>query len=203
MLVPAILHKEDLEKKFLNTWYVPEYFYYYDDNPYIPEYENNPNSKREFVSINENNEVIGYFSYQIDRSINGAYNFGLISFDMGNIKFIRDIEQGVEDIFLKFGLTRMEWMCYADNPAARGYQKFVNRHGGIKAGTLRQVAKTMDNKIHDVYIFEILREDYLKAKAKDTVLYLVEGDSANEATNIDTEKYGFIHGRVANNSKNL
>lgn len=200
MLKPAILYADELLRKMKRTWYDPKYFPYYSEEMYLPEF-GEPKGRRDFVSVDKNDNVIGYFSYQIDRRISGAYNFGIISFDMGNLTFVRDIQQGVDEIFTKYHLNRMDWMCYASNPALRGYRKFVNRYGGREVGKLTQASITADGVLQDVYLFEIMAKDYLKAKGP--VLCLIEGDSANEATNIDMEKYGFIRGKVVNDFKNL
>lgn len=201
MLKPAILYADELLAKMKQTWYDPKYFPYYSEEMYLPELGGDPKGRRDFVSVDENDNVIGYFSYQIDRRINGAYNFGIMSFDMGNLIFVRDILQGVDDIFVKYHLNRMDWMCYASNPALRGYRKFVKRYGGREVGKLTQAAITADGVLQDVCLFEVMAKDYLKAK--NTVLYLVEGDSANKPSNIDMEKYGFLRGRVLNNPENF
>jgi len=201
VLKPAILYADELLSKMKQTWYDPKYFSYYSEEMYLPDLGGDPKGRRDFVSVDDNDNVIGYFSYQIDRRINGAYNFGIMSFNMGNPTFVQDIRQGVDEIFTKYHLNRMDWMCYASNPALRGYRKFIKRHGGREVGKLTQAAMTADGILQDVYLFEIMAKDYLRAK--NTVLYLVEGDSANDFTNIDIKKYGSLRGRVVDSSKKI
>ena len=69
-------------------------------------------------------------------------------------------------IFVKFNYNRVEWWAYEDNPAIRGYDAFIKRCGGRRAGYLRQNIKLMDGKIHNSIIYEILREDYIKNSGK-------------------------------------
>lgn len=53
----------------------------------------------------------------------------------------------------------MEWWGYKDNPAIKGYRKFIKRFGGRECGYMRQTSKLMDGKLHDSVMFEILKED--------------------------------------------
>lgn len=81
MLKPAQLYKEKLEEEKIKTWYKPEYMYYSDgagdDN--VKLLEDNYNSHC-FVSVDENDNIIGYISYSIDWTAMSVSNIGIISF---------------------------------------------------------------------------------------------------------------------------
>lgn len=57
-------------------------------------------------------------------------------------------------------MNRIEWWCYADNPAIRGYRNFIKRHGGRECGYWRQIARLQDGQLHDSVSFEILEEEF-------------------------------------------
>lgn len=166
MLDLAIKFDSALRRKMIDTWYDPEYFSYYSNEMFIPDFSSSPNGHRDFVSLNERGDIIGYFSYQVDVRTMSASNFGLISFEKGNLIFLRDVMQAIDDIFVKFNLNRMEWMCYASNPALSGYRKFIKRYGGEEVGVLHKAALTADGLLQDVHLFELMAEDYLKARRR-------------------------------------
>lgn len=161
MLKPAQLYKEELEIKYIDTWYKPEYMYYsgWNGNEEIVLPGNNYESHH-FVSVDEYDEIIGYITYFVSIGSMSAYNFGAISFDRGNILFAKDLYEAICNIFEKYHLNRMEWSCIADNPAIRGYRNFIKKHGGRECSYHRQVAKLMDGKLHDSVGFEILASEF-------------------------------------------
>ena len=87
----------------------------------------------------------------------------MISYNKGNLEFIRDLHKVITDLFLVENFNRVEWWCFKDNPATRGYKKFIKRFGGRIAGELHKSCVFPDGSFHDTYIFEILKED-LKLK---------------------------------------
>ena len=161
MLKPAQLYTDQLRKEILKTWYMPENIYwngsYWDSLVDIP--EDNAN-KHCFVSVDRQGRLIGYICYAVDWAAMSADGFGIISFDKGNMEFIKDIYEAVSDIFAKYHMNRISWFCYADNPATRGYRNFIRRHGGRECGHYRQYAKLRDGKLHDSVMFEILADEY-------------------------------------------
>lgn len=125
----------------------------------IPQLADNCYDRRDFVSLNEKGEVIGFISYFYNDVNMSASQFGAISFDTGNPIFVQDLLQVIGDIFFKFHLNRIEFWCFEDNPATRGYRAFIKRFGGKEVAHLRQTCRLMDGRMHDSVIFEILYED--------------------------------------------
>ena len=117
-------------------------------------------TSRHFASTTANGKLIGYISYQIDQSTYAACNFGIISFDMGNPEFIKDVRKVVRAIFERHGMNKLEFFAYADSPHLRGYRKLIKRFGGHEVGTLHDTTRLSDGKLHDTVIFEIMAEDY-------------------------------------------
>lgn len=166
MLKPALLYKEELEKKFAETFYNLKYQYFYHGTANnIPEIPNSNKDFHCFASVNDKGEVLGYVSYGVDWESMCNVGFGAISFtEGGSVEYANDLRQAIDDIFCKYNFNRIEWWAYADNPAIRGYKSFIKRYGGKEAGYLRQNVKLMDGKLHDTIIFEVMRDDYLAAR---------------------------------------
>lgn len=162
MLKPAQLYAEELQKKNYETWYDKRYMYYGGLGACDIELADNNCDKHQFVSVDKDNNVIGYISYKIDWCALNADNFGIISYDMGNFQFLRDCYQVVCDLFKKYHMNRVGWFAYVDNPAIRGYRNFVKKHGGKECAYLRQIAKLADGKLHDAVEFEILAEEFIR-----------------------------------------
>lgn len=163
MLKPAQLYKDELQKKNIETWYDQSYMYYHSGTgAYNIELSDNNCDKHQFVSVDKNDNVIGYISYRIDWQAMNADNFGIISYDKGNIEFARDCYRVVCDLFEKYHMNRIGWFAFSDNPAIRGYRNFIKKHGGRECAYLRQLAKLSDGKLHDAVQFEILAEEFRK-----------------------------------------
>lgn len=95
-----------------------------------------------------------------------ADRFGIISFDKGNIEFIRDVYKVICDLFEVYNMNRVSWCAYTDNPAIRGYRNFIKRHGGVECAYHRQIARLQDGKLHDNVEFEILAEEFRRQLRK-------------------------------------
>lgn len=161
MLVPAQLYKKELLNEYVKTWYKPENIYYTgwtgDSLPDIP--DNNYDSHH-FVSVDKCGNIVGYISYSVDWISMNADRFGIISFDKGNLIFVKDVYKAIRDLFEVYHMNRISWFCYTDNPAIRGYRNFIKQHGGKECGYYRQSAKLQDGKLHDSVIFEILAQEF-------------------------------------------
>lgn len=161
MLKTAQLYAEKLQRANTESWYKPENIFW-NGGPYdsgINLYDNN-NECHQFVSVDENDNVIGYIGYAVDWAAMSCDRFGIISFDRGNLEFVRDVYTAVCNIFEVYHMNRIEWHAYADNPAIRGYRNFIKRHGGRECGYYRQSSKLQDGKLHDSVHFEILAEEF-------------------------------------------
>ena len=161
MLRAAQLYKDDLQKKFVECWYKPENQYYSGwTGMSIPEIPENNYESHDFVSIDENGNVIGYIGYCVNYVSMSADRFGIISFDKGNLIFGRDVYQAVCNIFEVYGLNRIGFSAYVENPAVKAYRNFIKKHGGRECASKRQYARLQDGKLHDSVEFEILANEF-------------------------------------------
>lgn len=162
MLKPAQLYEEELQTKITESWYKLENMYWNggagDCQISLPD---NNYDVHHFVSVDSDNNVIGYICYNVDWNALSADRFGMISFNKNSIIFAKDVYQAVCDIFEKYHLNRMSWVSFTDNPAIRGYRNFIKKHGGVECAHYRQVARLIDGKLHDSVSFEILASEWI------------------------------------------
>jgi hypothetical protein len=166
MLKPAQLYEEELRRKMVSCWHDPAYMYYSgwtgDEVPKLPD---NYYDEHNFVSVDKDDNVIGYIAYHVSWSTMSAYNFGAISFDRGNLLFGRDLFTAIDNLFNRYHMNRIQWRVIADNPVAKSYKRFIMKHGGVECSHLRQVARLLDGQLHDAIEYEILAKDYYGANA--------------------------------------
>lgn len=161
MLRPAQLYKNKLYDEYVKTWYKPEnmfYTGYIGDR--VPEIPDNNYDSHHFVSVDKNDNLIGYIAYSVDWVSMNADRFGIISFDRGNIEFGKDVYKVICNLFKKYHMNRISWFAYVENPAVRAYRNFIKKHGGRECGYYRQIAKLQDGRLHDSVQFEILAEEF-------------------------------------------
>ena len=156
MLVPAILYKDEIIKGMQKYFYTDDMLYETGcmDN-WIPNIVDNPDSyNHQYAIVNNEGKLIGYLSYYIDWYSSKAYNFGLFSFDRGNILLGKDVFNKLEELVNKF--HRVEWRAVGGNPACRGYDNFIKKHNG-KKHILKDAIKDKDGNYRDDIIYEIVK----------------------------------------------
>lgn len=161
MLRPAQLYESSLREQLIQSWYKPENIYVsgWTGNEILELPDNNYNSHH-FVSVDSKDRVIGYITYSVNWSAMSADQFGIISFNKGNLIFVKDLYQAIRNLFNVFHMNRISWCCYTDNPALRSYKNFVRKYGGRECGYKRQIVRLQDGKLHDSIEFEILAEEF-------------------------------------------
>lgn len=155
MLKPAILFKDEIQRKFAEIMYSEDAFYY---NGYahcnLP-IKIEPDECLYQWAICDNDEVVGYMSYRINMYTDSVDRFGLISFDKGNPVVVSDALYQIQQLIKKH--RRIEWHCVGGNPAARVYDSICERYNGYKA-TLHECTRDNDGNFRDSYIYEIFRK---------------------------------------------
>ena len=158
MLVPAIIYKDEICKRFLKYAYSEDMINYTGylgySMPTIAE-ENNGNLYQ--YAIVDNDRLIGYFTYQIDWYASCANCFGLFSFDRSNSIIGRDIYRELKKIINDYNIHRIEWRMVGGNSVEKHYDKFCKRYNGRKF-VLTDAIKDRSGKYHDDIIYEIIFE---------------------------------------------
>lgn len=154
MLYPAQLYREELKQKLISCWYKPEYDYYF-----LGEYQeftvpDNAYWRKDFVHLNANGEVDGYFAYSNNDTAKSLSQFGIISFTGNGGALVRDCIRHIDKLVAE-GLHRMEWWAVVDNPATKIYEKLIERYGGNVAGYMHD-CYYFGGRYHDSVMYEIL-----------------------------------------------
>lgn len=156
MLVPAILYKEQIIKGMQKYFYTKDMMYETGcmEN-WTPNISNCPDeSQFQYAIVDKNEKLIGYLGYTVDWYASKAYNFGLFSFDRGNVLVGRDVFGKLEELIKT--LHRIEWRAVGDNPACRGYDNFIKKHNG-KKHILKDAIKDRNGCYHNDIIYEIVK----------------------------------------------
>ncbi len=157
MLYPAQLYREELKRRLVAAWYDDKYKYYFSGSGYELNLPDNNETRHDFVHLDKDGNVDGYFSYQIDWHSKSLYNFGLIGFAKDNTMFLRDC---VHDIMAmaKQGIRRAEFWAWKKNPANKFYERLIKKAPvGRIAGQLWQ-SGYFDGEYQDTVIYEIFFE---------------------------------------------
>lgn len=162
MLKNALLYADQVKTKFLETWYDPKYQYYYGQHQrWIYGGEADHKSwVRQFVSVDKNDNVIGFFSYTMDLDTMLAYDFEIINFTDNPYTFSRDLYHLFDDIFLKHGFRTIECRVLCGNPIEKSYDRMFRRLGGRILCQRTSRAKTMNGQLVDDKLYELTWEQY-------------------------------------------
>ena len=182
MLKPAVMYEKQLYERSLKCIYNPRYMYYFSgpgqEGIHLP---NEQKFGRYLVSVDKDENVLGYIGYALDYETMTADQWGIICFEEnGSIGFAKDVYQAISDCFTKYGFERVAWCCYADNPALRGYKNFIKRYGGRISGYFRNCTRLLDGKLHDSVSFEIMKDEFIPTL-----------DNKGERTSSKTSKFLF------------
>ena len=154
MLKPAILYKEEIIKGFQEYFYTDDMMFETGCmNNWCPDISEEPDESTFQFAIVHNEKLIGYLAYTVDWYTSKAYNFGLFSFDRGNVIVGKEVFNKLEELVSR--LHRVEWRMVGGNPTERGYDSFCKRHNGTKH-ILKDAIKDRNGNYRDDVIYEIV-----------------------------------------------
>ena len=162
MLKQAILYEGELRYKMIETWYDEKYKYLSGLYCDIDQMQTSTKDTHQFVSVNADDKVIGFISYNIDRNTNNVYNLGIVNFTNEKITFGADLQQAISDIFEKFNFHKLSFFVLIGNPIEKQYDKLVKKYHGRIIGIVKEEMKCFDGKYYDVKLYEILRDEYMQ-----------------------------------------
>jgi len=159
ILKPAQNYSVFIKAKLFEIAHDP--FYMYAECGYSEEYKPMTDTWQghEFVSVDDNDNILGYISYSINQRTNSVTRFYIVGFAK-SVLFAKDLCQVVDNIFFKYHFNRMDFKVVKGNPVEKAYDKFIAKHGGRIVGIEKQVVRTLDGVLRDSKIYEILACDY-------------------------------------------
>lgn len=158
MLVQAALYKKELTSAFQSKFYSEDMFLTTASRcnwcPNIDEDGCSGEGNFQYAIVNDKGKLIGYFGYIVDWYCSKAYNFGLMSFDKGNVRVGQDVFNEMSKLL--DNLHRIEWRAVSGNPACDAYDRFIAKHGGAKH-VLKDAIRDQKGMYHDDIIYEIVK----------------------------------------------
>lgn len=162
MLVQAILYKEELIKKQIESE-CDNYFMFYHSGPFPRfefELETTACWKVQMVSIDKNKNIIGYVSCSVDRDTKVADCFGIVNFTKKlNLTFSKDLMEFLKYLRDIFHASKFNFSAFVGGPPEIMYQKFIRRYGGRVVGTYVDDVRLKDGNMYDSRAFEIMKKD--------------------------------------------
>ena len=169
MLKPAVVYKNEIEKKMLEYFYTDDMMYFQGSSvsksvevPLTSAEGHYAWACVEIEKDNSGNEVgerlIGYITYTIDRFNSRVNRFGAFSFIRGTYTMGKDLCKVFNDLWSK--VHRIEIRAVEDNPALRGYDKFLARHRDTgRKLILYDTFKDLNGKWHNEFIYEYINPE--------------------------------------------
>ncbi len=164
MLKPAVLYEEQLKAVYSSIAFEEKYKFHNQSNyfDFDISLETNTWNKIQFVSVDQNDKIIGFLSASIDRGDEVVRSLLVINFCEINYVFSKDFYTFLDDLFTKFNFRKVKFSVVVGNPAEEMYDKYIKKYGGSVIGVAKKDVRLQDNKYYDCKLYEIFREDYLK-----------------------------------------
>ncbi len=168
MLKLAYSYREKVNKQFEKIAFNERYkFFSLGWWNYEMEISNNSWNNIQMVSVDADNNIIGFFSADIIRHCNKACCIQVINFcEEVNIIFSKDLYQFLDELMTKHNLRKIEWTVVIGNPAEKIYDKIIKKYNGRVIGIRKESVTTPDGVFRDEKEYEIFKDDYIKAKNK-------------------------------------
>ncbi len=167
MLAPAILYKDKLNEIMIKTcWFNEKYKYFNRGFEQLEEIVDSTEKQHQFVSIDNEGRICGIFFYYVDRNTYSVCGINAASFDVNALVFGRDVHQAIDNIFTKFNFRKLNFGVIVGNPIEKTYDRLCSKAGGRVVGYYKDDAKLTDGTYADCKVYEIMREDYLKARKR-------------------------------------
>lgn len=170
MLVPALVHKEELLKKFAKEIYSERFFYYsgYGHCHGIPNIAETDNDNIYQWAILSNDKVIGWLAYRVYTDTKSVENFGLYAFEDEDYSIQRNALALGRDVYNKIHelaeiYHRVSWRVIGGNPVIRSYnaicKEFSNKENYyVNSVQLTDVTVDAKGQYHDEVIYEIINK---------------------------------------------
>ena len=107
----------------------------------------------QYVSVDSNSNVLGYFSATIDRNANIITGIAVIKFKdsvLASLDLFRFLKQ-ISDMPIR----KIEWWVVRGNSAEKLYDKIIQKYNGNKIGVYKESVKLRDGNYYDKVFYEI------------------------------------------------
>ena len=166
MLELAYIHKTQLMDIFPRRLMldINKYYYVIQNTIYQLIIEPNDLQVIQYVSINQNRELLWYMAAYPNWQTHNIENIAIFSLsDNVSIEGAKDFLDFVNMLFVKMCFNKIVFNVIRENPARKSYETFIKRNRvGRVVGYLKKHRLLKDGKYHDEVIMEMYRDMYLK-----------------------------------------
>lgn len=127
--------------------------------------EDNDHNKIQYISIDKDNNILGFFEATINTNYHVIDDMLLISFnDLANQEFGLDLVRFIDLLFIRRNYRQIYFKAVTANPIYSYYERFLLKvtKSGCIIGVMKSYVRLSDNQYYDLAIFCIYREKYLK-----------------------------------------
>lgn len=166
MLKPAYPYKEKLQQKYNEIIFQDKYMFYNCATYWEYEFKLSQDSWNsiEMVSVDSQDNVIGFFKASLDKSSEKVSSLGVANFNDANVVFAKDLKQFILGLLFKFNFRKIEWTVVVGNPAEKMYDRFISKYGGSITGVHRETVKLQDGKYYDMKGYELFRSEFKQVR---------------------------------------
>lgn len=164
MLKPAQLYESQLQQKYILSWYDKKYKWYHSWYNSTVTIQRNDNNEIQLVSVNKEDEVIGFIEFYIDRPTNSVTGVSIINFSDDIFTFGIDVKSAFINIFEKCNFNKINFHVVIGNPVEEQYDKLIKSFGGRIVGIYTDDVRLQDNRLYSRKVYEITRKKYYKTK---------------------------------------
>ncbi len=147
----AIKYKNELNDLFIREFETERCKYYFCNNwidfNYTPSDDNW--SKREYVVLDDDNSIVGYFAYDLYINVKKINHVGVIKFDETKKMPKKLILERLLKDMISWGADIVEFNAIVGGYPNNKYLELVNNNLIIKNGDIKNFAKLNDGKIYD------------------------------------------------------
>ncbi len=162
MLKPALLYKDQLDRKFSEILLDEKYMYFFMESGQPPQISDDLTNLHQLVSVDRDGRLIGYIAYSINNKVYYAYDFEAVNFTDNKILFGKDLKNAIDDIFYKYHFNKLNFMSVDDNPATSQYERLIQKYGGRFVGYYEEDIMLLDGRVCDTHLFEIFAGDWMQ-----------------------------------------
>ncbi len=158
MLRPAFYHKDDLNVAIREVISNPNYKYWTNSSYLTFEIEIKPDqwAKEQYVSIDKDGNIAGYFCAHIDRDTRRVSNLSIARlsqssvFNLDLLLFIMQLKK----------YRAVAWSVVIGNPIELAYDRICKRLCGRVIGQQTKSCRLTDGKLYDERLYEVINPDY-------------------------------------------
>ena len=117
----------------------------------------------DYVSVDGNENIIGYMRAEISRNDNKVSSLAILNFkNKSNITYSKDLYQFLTELFTKYCFRKIEFSVVVGNPIEKMYDKYIQKYGGKIVGKYSEYVTLQDGNCCDFKLYEIFRTEFLK-----------------------------------------